>query len=227
MSPEQKVSKAIQLVRKYVPDFEIISKPKSRLHRFIGKLLFFNKGYMTSFYTTIRNKTARPLGGYSRDEWVTILHEGMHALDSSRMHGIFEFWYLMPQLLGVFGIIFGLLGALLWPGFFWGMFFLLFSAPIPALGRAWLEFRAYKINVITYRVLYSGIPDILNDILNHYVTEFTGPNYYFMFPFKKTIRRRFDKWAERIEDGSSLDYDVKTCNYYSDCELLAKELKYQ
>jgi hypothetical protein len=107
---------------------------------------------------------------------------------------LFVFSYLGPQLL----VLMSLLSVLtfLFHPFIWALMFLLFILPIPSIGRKNIEARGYGMSLKT--LLWSGYASIPEDYLEHCIGNFTGPNYYFMWPFKNNIS---NKLKEYTSDG--------------------------
>jgi len=169
-----KNAKAIELIRKYAPAFTVENKADNKLQRLIGKLMFFNKGYMTNFYTTFGYTTYRPIGAAGEPwEWETLLHEGRHAIQAKKF---------TPALMG--------------------LLYLLPFLPLPAIFRAWFEFQAY---CVTMTVAYLKNPSDVNDwyIENQLVPYFTGPEYAWMFPFKRLVKRAFKGFHDKLKSGEA------------------------
>ena len=178
-------------VRENIPGFEVIEKSQSPMMRFLDNVLFFVKGFMTSFTTTSYPKIYVP----SMTRWDTnhtntisvLAHEYVHLKDRKRLGWFFNFLYLSPQILSVF--------ALLAPLNLWFLLFLLFLLPVPSPGRAWAEVRGYRMTIAAYYWLVAGKYN-----LDHVVGHFVGPNYYWMWPFKKYVRNLFEKEYENIQN---------------------------
>ena len=169
-------TRAIELIQGYVPEFKVLNKADSKLQRFIGKAMFFNKGYMTNFYTTIGYTTYRPIGAAGEPwEWEILLHEGKHAIQAKKLtRPLMGALYLLPFL------------------------------PLPAPGRAWFEFEAYCVSMA---VAYLKNPADVNDwyIENQLVPYFTGSEYAWMFPFKGTVKKAFQKFHEKLKSGEAFE----------------------
>ena len=72
-------------------DYWVTNKDNSKLMRFIAKLLFFNKRFMTSYVTTIGRVIYAP-GGVVDD--ITLKHELKHVEDYAKNRPWFVFSYL-------------------------------------------------------------------------------------------------------------------------------------
>jgi hypothetical protein len=201
LSAQKKYEEAMNTIKYFAPKFRTSLKSSSKLHTWIGKL--FNKlgnpTYLTSYWTTIGPWCARPSvcnQGALPNEWQILFHEGQHAKDSDSLGvGLFSCLYLFPQILGIVSIVYActipllfMLGGPSW--LCWGLVGLVALGPLPAIGRAILEYRGY---VVTMAIDYwmGQIPDDQEArYLETLCGQFTGPNYYFMFPFKSIV-----KWA--------------------------------
>ena len=68
-------------------------------------------------------------------------------------------------------------------------------APIPAPGRYWAELRGYGMSI--HWAVWVG--DRVR--IERKVAQFTGPPYYFMWPFKKSVEKKLRKYEERARAG--------------------------
>ena len=191
-----------EYVREKIPGFAIVEKSDSRWMKFLSKVLFFTPDFMTRFTTTFYPKVYIP----SRLRWeannffsiITLTHEYVHLSDRKRLNLLFNFLYVSPQILAVF--------ALLYPINIWFLLFSLCLLPIPSLGRAWAEFRGYRMSMATYYWLcgerYS------TEFMVH---QFVSSNYYWMFPFRGILKRIFNREFNKIveEDLSPELREVK------------------
>ena len=228
LSEQDKVDKAVELVKKYVPNLKVTFKSQSRLHRAINKVLtaLGNPRYLSGNWTTIHTWLARPTmvedSPHPR-EWEVILHEGQHAIDSSRLGALpFAFLYLFPQLLGALCVLaalvlvpFILTGLSPWFLLvFLGGFLLL---PLPAIGRTYYEFRSFSVSLgVAYWA--KNIDD--EEFWIDSVTEiFAGKIYYKMWPFKKLTKKWLQDKLEEYKRGTQLS------PYLADCKKLALEFR--
>jgi hypothetical protein len=72
--------------------------------------------------------------------------------------------------------------------------------PIGPSGRAFWEFRGYKESM---RAEYERYGRVFDQSIDFWVSQFTGPNYLFMFPFPKTVRKWFEKAREEITNAKT------------------------
>lgn len=84
-----------------------------------------------------------------------------------------------------------------------GLTYILFPLPVLLSGRAHWELRAYVQNMIVRHE--EGIP-ISETYLEWIVSQFTGPLYFWMFPFKKKIMKKLKSTHEGIIEGSVKGY---------------------
>jgi len=173
-----------------IPGSEIRDKRESRWMKILSKLLFFNKRFMTGYVTTVYPHIYVP-----RLPWkdknhspaiATLAHEWVHLYDHQRMGPLFNFLYILPQILAPFALL------AFWN--LWFLLFLLFFLPLPSPGRAWAEFRGYRMTIAVYYWLSGQKVD-----LKWVVEQFVGSSYYFMWPFRGMLMRRFQKEFEKIK----------------------------
>ncbi len=153
-------------------------KDQSRLMRFIGRVMFFNRLFMTHYTTTIGKTVYFPRG---EDNWLTLAHEAVHALDYERRPVRFTLGYLMPQLLGVLGLL-SLVGALWCTWSLLGAVLLLALAPWPSPWRLARERRGYQVTIAAdiLRERSTAMvrsPGYLRWLADH---TYSGPSYYYM-----------------------------------------------
>ena len=175
-----------------IPDSEIRSKKQSTMMKFLSKLLFFNKSFMTSYVTTWYPHIYVPKLPWKYKNNLpaiaTLAHEWVHLHDRRRLGWFFNFLYMMPQCFFIFGLL-----------AFWNLWFLLFFLfilPIPSPGRAWAEFRGYRMTIAVYYWLSGQKVD-----LKWIVDQFVSSNYYFMWPFRGWLMKKFQKEFDKIKNN--------------------------
>lgn len=159
---------------------QIRYKDESRFMRLLAKVLFFNKGFLTKYTTTIGSTIYLPsraaveadLDGYA----AVLAHELVHVMDA-RAQGslVFGLSYLFPQCLSLLS----LLALLSIPGSIWwltSLSALLCLAPWPSTGRAAAEYRGYGMSLATS--IWRG--HRVDHIPQRMIEQFTGPSYYWM-----------------------------------------------
>ena len=119
------------------------------------------------------------------------------------MKWLFNLIYLSPQIFSFLAI-----GAFWNISFLWCLVFLL---PWPSPGRAWLEFRGYKMSLaIKYWIAIHNSTKkeetrctfFENYDITWVVDQFTGPPYYFMFPSKSFIEKKLRAAIEDIKNDN-------------------------
>jgi hypothetical protein len=195
--------KKIQLV---FPDVKVAYKDESLFMKIIGILLFFNPGFMKSFITTIGTTIYFPTRSDVEKAPLTnstvLLHEMTHIYDSKKQNNIlFSILYLMPQLLILLTIplviIFG----------WFGLFGLVFGLPLPAYWRMKSEIKAYTISLyVLFKYKQKALWSDVETSKKLFISEFTGPSYYFMWPFS-SVTDHFNNAAKEMEAGGQPLYE--------------------
>jgi hypothetical protein len=184
----------------------IIPKDKSLFMRILSKLIFFNKKFMTKFITTIGETIYLSTGFNDLPETsrvITLLHEYVH-INQKRKDKLFSLKYLFPQSLIILSF-----AAFLCPPM---ALFMLFLLPIPAYFRMKYEAEAYGLSLFLFKK--SGIYH-MDFEFEHCIKQFTGPNYYFMWPFEDFIRKEILYSWHRIEDGNPTENQKKSLDLLS------------
>lgn len=179
--------------KEIMPSFEIRFKDESNFMKMLGKILFFNKGFMTNYITTIGTKVYFQNRNFyynnPKNSFRVLSHECVHAYDYTLNPIKFVLRYLFPQILALFSLF--VFFAFISP-YFWGfLLFLVCLAPLPSSGRKNIEVRGYgmSIKVEQWRnELYPGRIEQMSE-------NFTGPNYYYMYPYKDEIIEELTSWT--------------------------------
>lgn len=195
-----RLGEAYRLARLLVPGYEVGFKRDSKLHRAIGWLLakVGNPLYLEAFWTTVGLRTARPRiaeAGATSQEWMTILHEAWHAHQARRLGTVLMgLIYLFPLPLLALAPVLLLTGH-------WALALaaLAAAAPLPALGRAWLEREAYQVSAALMYAYQGDLPE--SYIEGFLVEQFVGPNYYWMWPFRNQVRDWWYAWLHDLREG--------------------------
>lgn len=196
-----------EVVLKVNPDFRIRNKSNPSglyaLARPFAKI--FNSDFDTRYITVINGECWFPASYFSEDgarftgderRTVEILaHETIHEFDRKRLGTVpFTCAYLFPQILAVFSLLSVLAVWNMW--WLLCLLFLLFLAPIPAPGRAWIEVRGYKTNM-SFGRMNGWDPQLVSySIID---TNFAGPNYYYMMPFREWVASRLLDFSHESE----------------------------
>jgi hypothetical protein len=203
-------NKFLANLQKYNSQYNIKYKDQSKLMRFIGLLMFFNKTFMTAFATTINQTTYLPTNTYLADkdyESIVLLgHEYVHAYDA-KYYGsfLYSLAYLFPTWLCLLSLpLYFVMG-------FWSLLFLVFLAPIPAIGRTWAEFRGYEMTLFLCHEILKEKKDVdieytMNKIARQIQDDyFHTAAYYFMWPFN--MDKKFDDVVKKVVSGDILKED--------------------
>lgn len=167
--------------------FTIKYKNESFLMKLLNLILFFNKGFMTNFTTTIGNTIY-----FSSKEFIEqdqelamsiVSHELIHIKQSKSYGSLrYSILYLFPQILALLSIL-----SVVWFPF---IFCLIFLLPIPAYFRMKFEFEGYIATLLMLKLILKErgcsqeeIQTKLEEqgkVLNKY---FKDSGYYYMWPF--------------------------------------------
>lgn len=193
------------LIRADIPKYERRIKEDSKLMRAIGVVVgLFNDTFMTRYVTTIY-----PYVYFSRDRtvaanrvWKTLAHEWIHLRTAKRLGRVrAAVLYLWPQCMACLALL-SVCAAWWGTGWLWHLLWLVCLAPIPAYFRAQEEFRAYAMSLAVERWRFGAVSD---QSVERIAENFYGPDYYFMWPFKKLVFKRLRKELDAIED-EAYDY---------------------
>jgi hypothetical protein len=180
---------------------------------FWGKM--FNPKLVNQYLTVVGTTIWVPESFKTHDDisqLASMMHEATHLYDQKRLTPVPYFLlYASPQILAVLALLsFGAFYDLFWT--LW-LLCLLFILPLPSPGRAWVEFRGYQMNMMLQRKR----GDNLVAAAAWYRRQFTGPAYFFMWPFPRYVERKLmekleekDSWAQRlskwVDDNTDLPF---------------------
>lgn len=163
------------------PGFRLVPKCESSLSKLIDaalKILTFGgqRDYMTHYHTVLGNTLYTPASWDDTsdlDRLITLRHERVHLRQRRRLtFPLMAFLYLIP-------------------------FF-----PVGlAYGRARLEWEAYE-ETLSATAELRGVDALHSlDLREHIVKRFTGPDYGWMWPFRRVVERWYDQAVAKIEGG--------------------------
>jgi len=163
-------------LREEIPGFRVVKKHESRLHRVIHhalKIVTFGqmRDYLDSYQTTIRKTVyvTRDWDEWSADErYVTLRHEAVHLRQFRR-------WTLPVMAL------------------------LYLMVPLPlglAYFRARFEWEAYAETIRATDEVFGRAA--ARALRTHVVSQFTGPSYGWMWPFRRQVERWYDSTLARL-----------------------------
>jgi len=192
-------------------DIQIKYKDQSWFMKILSYILFFNKGFMTNYITTIGSTIYFPNESACNDlnSAGILAHELVHVKDRAKLPYLFELIYLFPQILSIFSLLSILAVISMW--WLLCLAFLLFLLPLPAYGRLVYESRAYAMSLYFLQLTDSG-KDIEPDLL-YYAKLLTGSGYYFAswnsdfvqlmlrnncreLPLSDTLFQEVKRWAD-------------------------------
>jgi hypothetical protein len=168
-------------------------KSESWLMRFLSFILFFSKGFMTNYATTIGKTIYLPDKSKTWNPNVTkalLAHEYVHVFDYDK-DKLFSIKYLFPQILVLFAL-------LVTPFTLFGLLFLCFILPFPAYWRKKYEVRGYTMTLIAWNDIWKRqgksddyIAILLDRMVIRLNKHFTKSSYYWMWPFgvEKELRK--------------------------------------
>lgn len=175
-------------------DVKIAFKNDSKFMRFLSWILFFNKKFMTNYVTVIGKTVYFPSEEWldnNRDSAAQILcHEFVHIADEKSVGTfVFRLSYLFPQWLAIFALAAVFAGPL-------ALIFLFFLLPLPAPFRTFWELRGYAMTDAVFFSKHKQFAD-----LGFLTKQFATSNYYFMWPFKKSLIAEIEKNRDSIRRG--------------------------
>lgn len=152
-------------------------KDESRLMRFIGWLMFFNRAFMTRYTTTLGRTVYFPTRG--KENWETLAHEAVHVLDYANAPVRFALGYVMPQGLAAFALI--ALAAFVIPVFLVTLLFLVAAGPWPSPWRLKRERRGFRMTIACSNLRSGPVPTRSPDFQDWLAREiYCGYGYYRM-----------------------------------------------
>lgn len=203
-------------------DIKVVYKNKSFPMKALSKILFFNKRFMTSYYTTIRKTIYVPddLFNESTEEKKLELftHEAMHMHQAQKFGMLlYTFLYLFPLSLAPISLLSVFFAFILpWYLAMIPLVFLVCLLPLPAPWRKRFEVEGYTAGLyafhwISTRVKKEGLNIVAQNMFskaNAIEENFTGPNYYWMWPFgvKKELYNNVQKICDGVISNTSEFY---------------------
>lgn len=190
-------------------NLKIAFKDESIFMKILGKLLFFNTSFMTTYITTIGSTVYFPSSKWLNENKdaaaATLAHELVHIYDSKiSFKPWFSVGYLAPQLFAIFALF-----AI--PFSIWNLLFLLWLLPIPSDSRTFLELRGYAMSDAVQLKTTGAFLE-----WNFIMKQFTSSAYYWMWPFKSSIMDDVSKnraliWQNRLDEIIPISKDILKC----------------
>jgi len=179
MHPERRYDALVRALGAEFPEFRIVRKDRSRLHRAIHHALrLVTLGRMTSyleaFQTTIGSTVYVTADWDDRDadqRYVTLRHEAIHLRQfrSFTLPGMAVLYLLVPLPLGL------------------------------AWFRAHFEKQAYAESIRAAAEVWGPQFPARAEYRAHVIAQFMGPSYGWMWPF----RRGLERWYDQVLAGLS------------------------
>jgi len=192
------ISHFVEYLCQFIPGIKLVEKKQSLLMKLLGKLLFFNKRFMTHT-TTVLGKTIYLPSQVSRDLSLMsiIAHEYVHIQDAKRMGFIkFALQYTFPQNLTLLAL-FTLLTP--WePSFIGFLIFIEALFPWPSFYRIEIEMRAYSMSLL-FELWTKGHTRL--KAIDETVDILHGPTYYWPGGNKKLSQFYFKIILEDAQHG--------------------------
>lgn len=213
-----------EFVKKCKIDYGVTIRDKrdSRLMRFLGKLMFFNRDFTEHYVTTIGRTIYWPnfVRDFDKDverSFRIFFHEMQHVVDYSSMRYSFCLSYLFPQLQGLVLFVLSLVMAAIFkvPSPYWTLsfFWLLLLLPMPSYPRMMLEMSGYSCDM-AFKIWYEN--DFKARDYNLIVKQFTGSHYYFMWPFREAVLQRLANIDRNVRSGNVTGFKKKVYLYLKD-----------
>lgn len=184
------------------PGFRVAFKDTSTLMHLLNFFAqVFNKTFMTDYITVMNGCVYFPnkekLLEFQSAYANVLAHELVHMKDQQRTGKVVHFFrYGSPQIFALLSLLSVL--AFVSPWFLLCLLFLGCLAPIPSSSRKNIEMDGYEMSLaMTYwRTGHIGDADI-----EWAASQFTGPAYYFMWPFEEEVLEELKPRAIRIRTG--------------------------
>lgn len=178
MQSQVELSAVEERIKAEFPDFQVLYKDSSWLmlaiDRFLRVITFGQMTkFLTHFTTTIGTRVYVTREWTKRSGWAkaaTLRHEQVHMRQRRYLGAV---WYSLSYLFWVFPI-----------GLAWG--------------RCRLEREAYEESLLAYAEYYGA--NFLKDpkLKHRIVSHFTGPDYFWMWPFHDDCSRWYDRVVAKL-----------------------------
>jgi len=194
MVPHNLVRDLEEFAQTNFPDLKIVYKDEEGWHK-------------TSFYTWVIwaffTYIIRPVSKGNYDLFMTrysnALPCGTLVFPSRKTHSN---WSNLSVFATVYHELKHLLDMKKYPIWFMVSYLLVF--PVLVTMRAYWEIRGYTATMLA---LYKVLGSLPKETYESYTRHFTGSMYLFMFPFKKTVLKIFEKNRQRILQGEITSLD--------------------
>lgn len=192
------ISHFVEYLCQLTPGIKLVEKERSLLMKILGKLLFFNKRFMTHT-TTVLGKTIYTPSQIPHDLALMgiVAHEYVHIRDAQRLGFVkFALGYTFPQNLTLLALL--SLLAFWEPAFVGFLIFIEAIFPWPAFYRIGIEKKAYAMSLLfklwAQGKVHQSTVDSIVDILH-------GSTYYWPGGNKKLSQFYFGIVLEDAQHG--------------------------
>lgn len=207
MNDAERLQALEKRIKELVPSFEVRFKDESPFMKLLGKVMFFNKNFMSGYITTIGTKvyfpTREAYHGDPRNSFRVLAHEFVHVFDYVLNPAKFALGYLFPQVLFPLAV-FAFLGFLS-PWFLTFLVFLLCLAPIPSPMRTHWELRGHGMG-LKVEQWWGEPPEALDQAVSWSASHFVTADYWFMWPWRAEVENRLTSWL--VNDNCLDDRNV-------------------
>lgn len=192
---QEKVDALMEDMHENIPDLQIIYKDEP-LPKWWMKVLFFLVSVVGFFNSSFEDKWMKRISNGIGGKWI--------MLPSKNSHGDFTEYNVYTVIRHEYA---HLLDQKKYP-FVFGLTYALFPLPSGLAGRAHWEFRGYAQNLIVQWEEFGRIND---QTVEWIASQFWGSLYFWMWPFKKYVRKKLKGLVEDIKAGKVEGYnpDIK------------------
>ena len=172
----------VEGAQRFCKGFRVREKKDSWWMRMIGRLMFWNDGFMECLTRSGRTVYLPELGV----DIGSMGHELRHAVDGFRNTNLMVGrMYYFPQWIGLLSLL-SLVAIWGGGGWLWWLVCLVCLLPIPSPGRMMMERRGYLVSLLVLSwqhgstIALSKVDEVL-DLLS-------GKEYYWAWPFRKGLK---------------------------------------
>lgn len=198
------LERLVEYAHNEIPGFDIKYKDDSTFMKVLGFLSKpFNPRFMSDFTTTVGTTMYVPKNDflYCQNDYIEVVaHELVHMRESQKNGSVLYFLrYFFPQILALLSLF--AIGGIWSPWFLFALVFVACLAPLPSPGRREIEMNGY---VMSLCIRYWTTMQLLEPDFAGVAREFTGPAYYFMWPWREEIIRELKMRAMDIRTNKVL-----------------------
>lgn len=186
MEEKKWLEEFVEGAQRFCKGFRVRMKEDSWWMRMIGRLMFWNDGFMDcltrSGRTVYLPKGAVDIGSMG--------HELRHAVDGFRNTNLLVgIVYYFPQWIGLLSLL-SLVAIWGGGGWLWWLVCLVCLLPIPSPGRMMMERRGYLVSLLVVYWKYGR--EIALSKVDEVLDLLSGKEYYWAWPFRSGLRSWFE-----------------------------------